>query len=66
MKTGIHPTTVKARIQCGCGASYEMASTKKQINVEVCSNCHPFFTGSRNTRIEVGSRIDRFKKKYNR
>lgn len=53
-------------IVCGCGASYEVLSTKKNIRVEVCANCHPFYTGSRSSRIEAGSRIDRFKKKYGR
>ena len=66
MKAGIHPKSEKTKIMCGCGASYEVVSTKKNIHVEICANCHPFYTGSRSTRIEIGSRIDRFKKKYNR
>jgi large subunit ribosomal protein L31 len=66
MKAGIHPKAEKTTVNCGCGASYEMLSTRKNIRVEVCSNCHPFYTGSRSTRIEAGSRIDRFKKKYGR
>lgn len=66
MKTGIHPKTQKATVSCGCGASYEVLSTRKNISVEICSNCHPFYTGSRSLRIEAGSRIDRFKKKYGR
>lgn len=66
MKEGIHPKAEKTRIVCGCGASYEVLSTKKNIRVEVCANCHPFYTGSRSSRIEAGSRIDRFKKKYGR
>lgn len=65
MKTGIHPNTQKTKITCGCGASYELLSTKKAISVEICANCHPFYTGT-GKRIEAGSRIDRFKKKYNR
>ncbi len=66
MKAGIHPQTQKTRIQCGCGASYEVLSTRKNINVEICANCHPFYTGSSKLRVEAGSRIDRFKKKYGR
>ncbi|HEY3367436.1 MAG TPA: 50S ribosomal protein L31 [Symbiobacteriaceae bacterium] len=66
MKAGIHPKSEKTKITCGCGAAYEVVSTKKNIHVEVCANCHPFYTGSRSTRIEAGSRIDRFKKKYGR
>lgn len=66
MKTGIHPKVEKTKILCGCGASYEVLSTKKNIHVEICSNCHPFYTGSNRLRVEAGSRIDRFKKKYGR
>jgi len=67
MKAGIHPKTQKATITCGCGATYEVLSTKQNIRVEICANCHPFYTGSRGTtRVEAGSRIDRFRKKYGR
>lgn len=66
VKEGIHPKTQKTKIVCGCGATYEVLSTKKQIHVEICANCHPFYTGSRSVRVEAGSRIDRFKKKYGR
>jgi large subunit ribosomal protein L31 len=67
MKPGIHPEVQKTRIVCGCGASYEVLSTKKTIHVEICANCHPFYTGQRGAqRVESGSRIDRFKKKYGR
>lgn len=65
MKEGIHPKAEKTTVVCGCGAKYEVISTKKNIRVEICSNCHPFFTG-RAQRIEKGSRIDRFNKKYGR
>lgn len=66
MKEGIHPKAAKTTIQCGCGATYELLSTRENIRVEICANCHPFYTGSRSTRVEAGSRIDRFKKKYGR
>lgn len=66
MKEAIHPTVQKAKIVCGCGATYELLSTRKQINVEICANCHPFYTGSNRLRVEAGSRIDKFKKKYGR
>lgn len=66
MKAGIHPKAEKATIHCGCGATYEVLSTRKNVKVEVCANCHPFYTGSKNLRVEAGSRIDRFKKKYGR
>ncbi|MFZ5813719.1 MAG: 50S ribosomal protein L31 [Bacillota bacterium] len=66
MKAGIHPKAEKSKIVCGCGATYEVLSTRKNVRVEICANCHPFYTGSRTTRVEAGSRIDRFKKKYGR
>ena len=66
MKAGLHPKAEKTSISCGCGASYEVLSTRKNIKVEICANCHPFYTGSKSMRIEAGSRIDRFKKKYGR
>ncbi|MGE5674883.1 MAG: 50S ribosomal protein L31 [Mycobacterium leprae] len=66
MKEAIHPKTQKAKVICGCGATYEVLSTKPVIHVEICANCHPFYTGSSKLRIEAGSRIDRFKKKYGR
>lgn len=66
VKPDIHPKMQKAVIQCGCGATYEVLSAKKQVNVEICANCHPFYTGSRSLRVEAGSRIDRFNKKYGR
>ncbi|MZP30752.1 50S ribosomal protein L31 [Heliobacterium undosum] len=63
MKEGIHPQVHRAKVHCACGESFETTSTRKEIKVDVCSKCHPFFTGkSRN--IEVGGRVDRFKKKY--
>jgi len=66
MKEGLHPKAEKVKIACGCGATYEVLSTRKNIRVEICANCHPFYTGSKSTRVEAGSRIDRFKKKYGR
>ncbi len=66
MKDGLHPKAEKQKIVCGCGATYEVLSTRKNIRVEICANCHPFYTGSKSTRVEAGSRIDRFKKKYGR
>jgi len=66
VKAGIHPKVEKTVIACACGATYEVLSTKKNVRVEVCSNCHPFYTGSRSLRIEQGGRIERFNKKYGR
>jgi large subunit ribosomal protein L31 len=65
MKQGIHPKYQKTTISCACGNVIETASTKKDMHVEVCSSCHPFYTGSRSRLVDKGGRIDRFKKKYN-
>ncbi|MGB9661856.1 MAG: 50S ribosomal protein L31 [Moorellaceae bacterium] len=64
MKPDIHPPYDKARIVCACGNVIETRSTKKEIRVEVCSNCHPFYTGTRQRVVERGGRIERFRKKY--
>lgn len=63
MKKGIHPEYVKSVITCACGATYEVSSTKKEIKVEICSNCHPFFTGKQKY-VDTGGRVERFKRKY--
>jgi large subunit ribosomal protein L31 len=63
MKKDIHPTYhQKAKITCSCGNTIEVGSTVENINVEICSNCHPFFTGKQKY-IDTAGRIDRFKAK---
>lgn len=64
MKLGIHPTYNKATVTCACGNEFESGSTKESIRVEICSECHPFYTG-RQKFADAGGRVDRFKKKYN-
>ncbi len=64
MKQGIHPEYKKATIKCACGAVFETGSTKENISVEVCSKCHPFFTGKQKL-VDTGGRVDRFKRRYN-
>jgi large subunit ribosomal protein L31 len=67
MKEGIHPKyNKKAVITCACGARFEVGSTKPVMRVEVCSNCHPFYTGARTRVVEKGGRVERFRKKYGR
>ncbi|GEA14338.1 50S ribosomal protein L31 [Moorella sp. E308F] len=66
MKPDIHPNYDKARIICACGNVIETRSTKKEIRVEICSQCHPFYTGTRQRVVERGGRIERFRKKYGR
>ena len=63
MKEGIHPDYSEAVVKCACGETFTTGSTKKNLHVEICSKCHPFFTG-RQKLIDTGGRVDRFKKKY--
>jgi len=63
MKKGIHPEYYKTTVTCACGNVFETGSTKKDIRVEICSSCHPFFTGKQKL-IDTGGRVDKFKKKY--
>lgn len=63
MKTAIHPSYHKTVVKCACGASFETGSVKENLRVEICSKCHPFYTGKQKL-IDVGGRVDRFNKKY--
>ena len=63
MKKGIHPEYHKVTATCACGSEFEMGSCKKEITVEICSACHPFFTGKQKL-IDTAGRIEKFKKKY--
>ncbi len=63
MKSGIHPRYVNARIVCVCGNIIETRSTLPEIHVEICSNCHPFFTGKQKL-LDTAGRIERFRRKY--
>lgn len=63
MKDGIHPKYGPAVIRCACGNVIETRSTKPEIRVEICSKCHPFFTG-RQKLVDSGGRVDRFKRRF--
>jgi len=63
MKKGIHPQYVDAVIRCACGNEIRTRSVKKEISVEICSRCHPFFTGKQKL-IDSAGRVERFQKKY--
>jgi large subunit ribosomal protein L31 len=65
MKQGIHPAYKLTQVTCACGNTFESGSVKENLRVEICSECHPFFTGKQKF-IDAGGRVDRFKKKYNR
>ena len=63
MKEGLHPEFAETTVTCACGNVFKTRSTKKDIKVDVCSNCHPFWTG--NLKVNTtGGRADKFKKKY--
>ncbi|MDR0738673.1 MAG: 50S ribosomal protein L31 [Oscillospiraceae bacterium] len=64
MKDGIHPEYKKTKISCACGNVIETSSTKQDIHVEICSKCHPFYTGKQKL-VDTGGRIDRFTKRFN-
>lgn len=63
MKQGIHPNYKETTITCACGEVIHTRSTKENIRVEICSKCHPFFTG-RQKLVDSGGRVDRFKKRF--
>ncbi len=63
MKQGIHPEYHHTKITCACGNVFETRSTVKDIEVEICSACHPFFTGKQKL-VDTAGRVERFKKKY--
>lgn len=64
-KAAIHPVYSAATVSCACGASYTMASTRGSFAVDICSNCHPFYTGKQKL-LDTAGRIERFQKKYGR
>ena len=62
MKSGIHPEYVEAHVRCTCGNEFTTRSTQPTINVEICSNCHPFYTG-RQKLVDTGGRVERFNRR---
>ncbi len=63
MKAEIHPEYHDCTITCSCGAVYQTRSTKKQIHVEICAKCHPFFTGQQRL-VDTAGRVEKFRRKY--
>ena len=63
MKAGIHPEYVDAVIHCGCGNTWETRATKADMRIEVCSQCHPFFTGEQRI-VDTAGRVERFRRRY--
>ena len=64
MKDGIHPKYVTATVVCACGNTFTVGSTKSQLRVDVCSKCHPFFTGQQRI-LDTAGRVERFRKRFN-
>ena len=60
MKEGIHPQYGKSTVRCACGETFETKSVKPNLNVDICSTCHPFYTG-RQKLVDTGGRVDKFK-----
>ena len=65
MKEGIHPEYSEATVSCACGNTFKTKSTRSEIRLEICSACHPFFTGKVKL-MDTAGRIEKFQKKYNR
>ena len=63
MREGIHPEYFDVDVRCACGAKWKTRSTKKELRLEICSNCHPFFTGKQKL-IDTEGRVERFMKKH--
>ncbi len=63
MKAGIHPEYQAVQVHCACGETWTTASTKKDLRLEICSKCHPFYTG-RQKLVDSAGRVDRFQKRY--
>ncbi len=64
MKKDIHPTSVECTVTCACGNSFKTSSTKDEMRIDICNECHPFFTGSQKV-VDTAGRIEKFKKRYN-
>jgi large subunit ribosomal protein L31 len=63
MKQGIHPEYVEATVRCSCGNTFQTRATKSDIHVEICSACHPFYTGKQKL-VDTGGRVERFRRRY--
>ena len=63
MQEGIHPNYQETNVKCACGETFETGSTKTNLRVEICSKCHPFFTGKQKL-VDIGGRVDKFNKRF--
>jgi len=65
MRTGIHPKYQQIKVSCSCGATWSTGSTSQDMKLDICSNCHPFYTGTQRL-IDTAGRVDKFRKRYAR
>ena len=63
MKPDIHPKYFDCTVKCGCGNTFKTRSTVKELHIEICSNCHPFYSGKQKL-VDAAGRVDRYMKKY--
>jgi large subunit ribosomal protein L31 len=63
MKAKIHPNYFQAKVICACGASWTVGSTRKEIRIDICSSCHPFYTGKEKS-MDTAGRVEKFKRRY--
>ena len=63
MKIGIHPEYVEATVQCSCGNTFQTRSTRPSLRVDVCSNCHPFYTGTQRI-VDAAGQVERFRRRF--
>ena len=64
MKKDIHPTSVECKVSCACGNEFVTKSTKEELRLDICNECHPFYTGSQRN-VDTAGRIEKFNKRYN-
>lgn len=64
MKTGIHPKYYQATITCACGNTFTVGSTRENMRVDICSKCHPFYTGTQRI-VDTAGRVERFRRRFN-
>jgi len=64
MRKEIHPEYMTTKVTCACGNTFEVRSNKPELSIDICNECHPFFTGSEKI-VDAAGRVDKFKKKYN-
>jgi large subunit ribosomal protein L31 len=65
VKAGIHPDYIETAVKCSCGNTFQTRSTEAELHVELCNECHPFFTGKQKL-VDTGGRVERFQKRYGR